>query len=237
MNGEHQTALSIELSTAHGKIALTRADEVLFTAEFAAHRSHNAKLFEPLQRALELAGDDLALIVVGLGPGSYTGARIAIAAAQGIALSKSARVIGLPSIIAPDQLDHSGPFLVIGDARRGGYYRAVVSDGEIRDGIHLLSAAELAEKLVRAGEMPVITYDKSVADSHGIQLVSPSAVKLAWLGWRLALGKTNATSRELIEPIYLREAFITTPTRPWLKPGGQLTSTGAMDIPQPPPAP
>ena len=87
--------LAIETSTTQGSVALMRDGECLLERAFASERSHNSQIFAPLQEALELATPDL--IAVGTGPGSYTGARIGIAAGIGISLTHSASLIGIPS--------------------------------------------------------------------------------------------------------------------------------------------
>ena len=83
-----RTILALDLSTPRGDLAVLRGDDVVFTSAFVSERSHNAQVFAPLREALAVAGSDLDLIVIGTGPGSYTGVRIAIAAAQGVALSR-----------------------------------------------------------------------------------------------------------------------------------------------------
>ena len=82
--------LAIETSTTRGSIALTRDGEVLLEQSFASERSHNSQIFAPLGEALELAIPEL--IAVGTGPGSYTGARIGIAAGIGIDESHGLRL-------------------------------------------------------------------------------------------------------------------------------------------------
>src|SRR5437868_3831124 len=117
-----RSVLAIETSTARGGVALVRDGEVMFERHFVSERSHNSQLFSPLGDALRLGGRDLRAIVVGIGPGSYTGARIGIAAAQGIALSRKVPVIGLRSVLAPVANEPPREFVVCGDARRGMYF-------------------------------------------------------------------------------------------------------------------
>src|SRR5690606_11782041 len=82
-------------------------------------RSHNSGLFGPLRRALAELGDGerLAAVVIGTGPGSYSGTRVGIAAGQGVALVHGCPAVGLPSLLAVPAA--STPSLAIGDARRG----------------------------------------------------------------------------------------------------------------------
>ena len=79
--------LAIELSTRRGNIAVTRGGQLVFEQDFTSHRSHNSMLYAPLAAALETAGTDLTKIIIGTGPGSYTGVRISIAAAHGVAVA------------------------------------------------------------------------------------------------------------------------------------------------------
>ncbi|HRK16825.1 MAG TPA: hypothetical protein PK490_21265, partial [Prosthecobacter sp.] len=90
--------LALDLSTPRGVIAVTCGAAVLFEAAFVSERSHNARLFAPLAEALAVIGERRARMVVGTGPGSYTGVRIAIAAAQGVAVSRGWTVAGLPTL-------------------------------------------------------------------------------------------------------------------------------------------
>ena len=81
-----EAILAIETSTRQGSVALRLGGRVEFAETFASQRSHNSQLFAPLEKALEIAERRITLVVVGTGPGSYTGARIGIAAGQGVAI-------------------------------------------------------------------------------------------------------------------------------------------------------
>ncbi len=211
------TILAIEISTPAGQIAVVRSGEVVFYSEFASQRSHNAQMFAPLRDALAAAGGALDLIVVGTGPGSYTGVRIAIAAAQGIALSRGAQVVGLPSILAPKEGAEAGGFCIVGDARRDSYYTARIGDGDICDGIQLLAYAELPAWLREHGAHSVVTFEPRVAEIDGIRLTKPCASRLAELAACLTADEIARQNATPLEPVYLRDAFITTPKKPWVQ--------------------
>lgn len=134
----------IETSMETGSVALVSPEKVLFERSFFAGRKPSAALWEPLEAAMKEV-TELAAIVVGTGPGSYNGVRIAIAAAQGIALVKDCPAVGLSSFerVAPA----SDSALAIGDARRGHFSAQEVKDGRISGKVRLLDADDLEKAI------------------------------------------------------------------------------------------
>ncbi|RYF02799.1 MAG: hypothetical protein EOO40_12900, partial [Deltaproteobacteria bacterium] len=66
-------------------------------------------------------------IVIGLGPGSFAGVRISIAAALGMQLIQDAELVGIPSVAA---LETGTPrYIAVGDARRDTFYWSEVEAG------------------------------------------------------------------------------------------------------------
>ena len=87
--------LAIETSTGSGSIALREDGRTLFAERFTADRGHGAGLFASLERARGLA-PHWDQIAVGLGPGSYSGVRIAIAAAIGTGICIEGKIARHP---------------------------------------------------------------------------------------------------------------------------------------------
>ena len=202
--------LAFELSTTRGELAVVIRGEVIFREHFQAERSHNAQLFAPLGRALAAADrEQLSMIVVGTGPGSYTGVRIAIAAAHGVALSRGVPIVGWPSITAPDE----GPvdFRVVGDARRGCYYLARVVGSQLAEPIEILDAETTMARLGEEDGRPWLTFDAKppLGLSH-VAAKTPSAARLAEIVASLPEAEIQRLSELPLEPRYLQEAFITT---------------------------
>ena len=196
--------LALDLSSPRGMLAVVRDGEVLHEAAFTSERSHNARLFAPLAAALVPLGSGPARLVVGTGPGSYTGVRIAIAAAQAVALARGWPVFGLPTLVTAA----ATPCRVLGDARRGQYYVARIADGAVAE-LRLLDAEAARAEVAAGGDW--FTYDAVVPlGLANVQTVQPDAVALA----RLAAGLPEETVTERgagpLEPLYLQEAFITT---------------------------
>ena len=198
--------LALELSTPRGHVAVVRSGSVLFEAEFVSERSHNSMLYAPLGEALEAAGDALALIVAGTGPGSYTGVRISIAAAHGVALSRNVPVIGLPSIAA---LDDSPRHAVVGDARRGKYYHAVIEEGRILGGVPLGNEEETRAWIASSGVHVFTSDDKEPLAGVGIICRRPCAIRLAQSAAALGEEAVWTLAEKDVEPLYVQEAFIT----------------------------
>jgi tRNA threonylcarbamoyladenosine biosynthesis protein TsaB len=89
-------ALGFDTSAAHCAAALLRGDGVLAHLSEEMTKGQAERLFPLLEGLLAqtgLAWRDLDVIGVGIGPGNFTGIRIAVAAARGLALS-----LGIPAV-------------------------------------------------------------------------------------------------------------------------------------------
>ncbi|HEX8489611.1 MAG TPA: tRNA (adenosine(37)-N6)-threonylcarbamoyltransferase complex dimerization subunit type 1 TsaB [Chthoniobacterales bacterium] len=192
--------LAFELSSGRGSIALVANGEALFDRSFPNDRKHSGAFFENVELCLQQLGAPEE-IVVGLGPGSYAGVRIAIATALGLRSAVSARLVGIASICALDVEDRD--YCVIGDARRQSFYLARVSNGTLVDGPILMTANEL-EARITAATMPVYSSEQ-LAQFPLAKLAYPAARKLA------DLARSEIDDSRPLEPIYLREPHITTP--------------------------
>jgi tRNA threonylcarbamoyl adenosine modification protein YeaZ len=199
-----RTVLALDLSSARGVIAVVRGDEVLFRAEFQSERSHNAQVFAPLTEALAVIGQEQALIAIGTGPGSYTGVRISIAAAQGIALSRGWRMLGWPSIATVNLPDYR----VLGDARRGQFYTAQVSKGRLIKATEVITP-ESARAEIADGSVWVTLDAKAPLGLEQVAVHQPNAVLLGRTVAQLPESEVTQLSSAMLEPIYLQEAFIT----------------------------
>ena len=117
--------LAMDQSTERGSVALLREERVLDAMGWMDSRIHSRQLFDQLSALLERNAVGLPQIdcyAVGLGPGSYTGLRIAVAAVLGFALPDNRRVYGVSSAeaLAESSLADLGmsSAMIIGDARR-----------------------------------------------------------------------------------------------------------------------
>ncbi|MEM1296269.1 MAG: tRNA (adenosine(37)-N6)-threonylcarbamoyltransferase complex dimerization subunit type 1 TsaB [Verrucomicrobiota bacterium] len=203
--------LAIETSTPNAHLAILshEGDEVVFETRFHSDRAHNSRIFDPLASALE-AANDLTRLAVGTGPGSYSGVRVGIAIANGLAVAKGIDVVGLPSI---STLFAHG--LVVGDARRNAFFVAGITDHQMTSPPEIQSADEFRETVSSA-----LADGRSVASMDAtpplgiteIELLSPNATKLGILAAELDV------SDQAIEPVYVREPYITK-EKPKVAPG------------------
>lgn len=197
--------LAMETSTERGSVAVGDHGNVLFSGQFIAGRGHGSELFSCLRRALEVA-PRCDRIVVGLGPGSYSGVRIAIAAVTGLEFALGAEVVGIPSILAFDT--DAQKYIAIGDARRATFYFAVVENGGCSAGPMLLDEAELKNSIASQAGVSVLASAPIPAVPE-LQIHFPSAERLL----RLAEAGKGICSRGNLEPIYLRDPHITQPRK------------------------
>ena len=194
--------LALELSTARGSLAWLNDAVDLVVLEWPNNRKNSGAFFENLAQIREQFGVP-DTIIAGLGPGSYAGTRIAISAAIGLQAASKARLLGLPSICAIENRD----YCVIGDARRQSFFFARIRNQELIEGPSLFSEAALQSKLdALRDDVPVFRSD-SLPQFPLAVIGYPSAELLA----RLAHDSNRSFKLPPLEPIYLREPYITLP--------------------------
>lgn len=221
MAAEH--CLVLETSTPHASIALAGPDGVSQQRSFHSDRNHNALLFEPLQEILR-STDGIGLVLVGSGPGSYSGTRVGIAAAQGVAIALGCPAVAVPSVLAVPSAKNGAACLAIGDARRGSYWTVTIENFRLGGEPQLCNAEELAEAIASAAatDVPVVSFEDPArfplpAELTGIvRLEFPDAERL-WQAWQGADEETRQRWRAGIpQPLYLKPPHITPARRPWL---------------------
>src|SRR5688572_13321424 len=94
-----RTEVALETSARAASVAVRHAGEVR-AARLAPERSHASDLFPRLAELFEALGaapGAIESVFVGTGPGSYTGLRVGIATALGLARGSGAKLVGVPS--------------------------------------------------------------------------------------------------------------------------------------------
>ncbi|MGE5215000.1 MAG: tRNA (adenosine(37)-N6)-threonylcarbamoyltransferase complex dimerization subunit type 1 TsaB [Nitrospirota bacterium] len=195
--------LALELSTARGTVAWLDGS-LEFAREWPNDRRNSAAFFKNLQEVHAKFGAP-ETIIVGLGPGSYAGIRIAISAAVGLQLSSQSRLIGWPSIGAMET--DAAEYSVIGDARRASFFLARIVRNEVVESPSLFSGPDLQVKLESIDPaMPI--FSSEVLPQFDRPVISyPSALVLA----RVAQEPQRGFFLPPLQPIYLRAPHITSP--------------------------
>lgn len=195
--------LALELSTVRGSIAWLEDDGEVSLRTFANNRKHSGLFFENLQAYRREFGSP-NIIVVGLGPGSYAGIRIAIATALGLRAASVSKLFGIPSICVMEIA--ATEYQVIGDARRASFFFGRVVDDKLIEGPSLYSGVELKQKLQESNVQ--VCASEPLPEFPQASLAYPSAEKLAMLARNRP---EELADTGLLEPIYLREPHITRP--------------------------
>jgi tRNA threonylcarbamoyl adenosine modification protein YeaZ len=198
--------LALELSSARGSLAWRGGSDADFVRDWQNDRKNSGPFFEYLVEVQKKFGKP-DTIIVGLGPGSYAGTRIAISAAIGLQAASNARLTGFPSICA---IECDAPeYCVIGDARRQTFFFARVRDNNLAEGPTLMPEAELRENLDKVDRKMSIVATEKLPQFDRAEVRYPSAKVLA----QLASDPKGNFALPPLEPIYLREPHITVPKR------------------------
>ncbi|HXR08214.1 MAG TPA: tRNA (adenosine(37)-N6)-threonylcarbamoyltransferase complex dimerization subunit type 1 TsaB [Candidatus Acidoferrum sp.] len=184
-----------------------RADKAAGAGEhpqFPARRSLG--LVEQALAEANCGGEEIGAVAVGLGPGSYTGIRGAIALAQGWELGRGVALLGVSSVeclaAQAEAEGRRGAVNIIVDAQRNEFYlaRYEIDEGGRRE-IEALRLATMAEVQALAGAgQALLGPEIRQWFGSGTDLYA-GAVMVG----RLACGRRDFVPGEKLEPIYLRE--------------------------------
>lgn len=186
------TDLSVALASADGALV----DEVAWTSA----QRQSAELLPRAIRLLDAhnaSWSDLTAVAAGTGPGSFTGLRVAMALAKGLALGLGRPIVGVPSLTAWLAADPAASAAVA----RAGAREAYVSqrgDGTVR----IVDRDELPALV---GDGPVVAAGE-VAEAFGLGRAHPprGAGTIATAAARRLVEDPQGDDLGRLEPIYLR---------------------------------
>jgi tRNA threonylcarbamoyladenosine biosynthesis protein TsaB len=222
--------VAIETATETVGVAVRNGSGVEAAFTLRGRRRHVETLapaMEHLFAQVGMAATDLDVVAVDLGPGLFTGLRVGVAAANGLAQALGIGVVGLSSLDiltrAAAQHGHTGRLLVAVDARRGEVFACV---RELRDGetpaedviaAGLFAPGELAEALSTLGGVRIVgvgdgaqRYAAILGEVPGVSLVMdaldspPPLTLLAMAAARYDAGSDPVP--RFVVPHYMREA-------------------------------
>lgn len=197
-----ETVLAFDTSAAHCAAALLLPGGRVLTRLEPMDKGQAERLMPLLEELLREAGlgwSDLTRLAVGTGPGNFTGVRIAVAAARGLALGLGIPAVGITRLEAL-AFGLPRPITVVEDARRGEVYvqgfGTETSEALLMDGSDLAHVVETAH----------------VTGSAAGPSALPPAMPLAEAMARLAAARDLPQPRPA--PFYLRGADAAPPSDP-----------------------
>ncbi len=223
-------SLALETSGRIGSVALGAGKEILAEKKFSSPLKHSSEIFPTINQILEqIQGKpkDIQHIFISIGPGSFTGLRIAVTAAKMINLANSVKIIGVDTldVIAENGREfilkeniNADKLAVVLDAKRKQFFTAVYewNNGMLEKCMddHLIKADEFIESFCGKTEKIVIVGEGLVRHrkkfEHENIIISeekywvPKASTILKLGNRRTKQKSFEDVMSL-EPRYLRK--------------------------------
>lgn len=212
--------LALDTSTRVMGLAIYDGARLLSEASWSCGDHHTVQLAPAVSEALQRCGLDasaLKALGVAIGPGSFTGVRIGLALAKGIALAQHIPLVGIPTldILAAAQPVQDIPMAAVLQAGRGrlavGWYRAVSGKWQIQGDYEVLDVLALAGRLQQptrvCGELTEEERQILRRERKLVLLSTPAQslrragflAELAWRRWQA--GKVDDPIT--LSPIYL----------------------------------
>ncbi len=221
--GEPEVWLALETSTGSGSVGVW-SDGLAFEETLGVQGTHSERLLPAIDRALDLTGtrpEEVAAFVVGSGPGSFTGVRVAAAVAKGWAMARRVPLFAYSSLLAVAAgCAARDPVCALFDARRGQVYAACydLARGAPRERLApgAWTIGGLLERLQSLGLAPrfagegASVYQSEISKAFGAASLLPShlgvprAASLLWLR-SVAPDLGRIPRPESWEPVYLRD--------------------------------
>lgn len=191
--------LALDTSTNVASVALSDGERVLSETSWLSGREHSTRVLVEVHSALERVGraiTDVTDVVVARGPGSFTGVRVALSLAKGIAAGRAIPLWGVSSLDVTAAAAGPTPLPVraLLEAGRGRWATALYRDGRCVEPARLMTLDQLVESLGQPtliiGELTEVAR-ANLADQPNAIVASPAtslrrAGHLAELGRRLA---------------------------------------------------
>ncbi len=206
--------LAIDTSGSFCSVALQRADGVVFRAESEGNGDHFERLpplVESLCNQAQVRLLDLAQVLIGVGPGSFTGLRIGMSFAKGVACAGQVPVVGVSSFLGVAMRramieGAQGPILVVSDARRqevfAGEYEVVGGEAVRSQTPTILADVTVSQWVERTGGVVMTTLREWVIP--GVDLVIESRIAEGLLAVNPPRGTFSWHTVALLEPEYVR---------------------------------
>lgn len=206
--------LVIDTASPAGLAAVVRGERTLAEVRWTLETTFSRELLARVDEALDAASlrrSEVAALVVNTGPGAYTGLRVGVATAQGLALALDAPLAGVQRLEA-DAFPHlpgGGPVVAVHDAGRGRVAWAAYAAGTGGDGVPATLVAprmDEPDECTRAAPAPA-TWCGELSDELRSAWVAPS-VAARRSGDREAATEANVRhGADFVRLAHLHRAF------------------------------
>ena len=212
--------LALDTATQLCSLALVKDGQLAIQLNLTVKAGHSGSLLPAVDRLLEMGGlaaKDLDLVACGLGPGSFTGIRIGLATAKGLAAGLGCKLAGVSTLdaLAAAALPSKLPVLPLIDARKGEVFCARYSvDGTRETAMLHLKPEQVAElaggPCLLTGDGLAIYGDRLKACLHPECILAPATL---WRPSAAIIAELAAAAPERlpheIKPFYVRDSDAT----------------------------
>ncbi|MCX6834413.1 MAG: tRNA (adenosine(37)-N6)-threonylcarbamoyltransferase complex dimerization subunit type 1 TsaB [candidate division Zixibacteria bacterium] len=215
MSDEYSNILAVDTTTRQLNLAALFGGDRSVKSSEVVPGTHGQILLKKIDDLLSSAGlaiRDLQAIVISLGPGSFTGLRIGLAAVKGIAVARDIPIVGVTlfEVAALCLKSSEGPAHVLVPSRKGEFYVGTFRDGAVRESD--ISVVEEDNLVARVGSDRVYTigYDP-LALAEGMpglkaRLLDYDAGDVLQVGLE-KLNRGEKSDLASLEPVYLQKAI------------------------------
>lgn len=206
---EEKPILAIETSGEQCSVCVYWNSEKYVEITSRIKFSHSKKIFSLIENCLsnaDISVNDLNAIAVSIGPGSFTGLRIGLAAAKGIALGASLPIIPVPTFeaIALEALvytkENENFFIANKVNKEEIYFAGFINNGNIYKFVRELG-------IVSRAELNNNFHDEIIFGNAGNGLLSTPSAKTVAV-WSKFYGNSEQTNVDFLEPLYIKDFLV-----------------------------
>jgi tRNA threonylcarbamoyladenosine biosynthesis protein TsaB len=209
--------LALDTSTRFASVAVSDGQWVLSEATWLAGREHSSRLLVEAEVALERIGRQpaqLSGLVVARGPGSFTGVRVALSVAKGIAAALGIPAWGVSSldVLARMAGPHQQPVRAVLEAGRGRFATALYRASAAVEPPRLMTLDQLVsacgESVLLIGELDAAARARLAAETRAT--LTPAAASARRAGYAAELGWQLAQAGDPGDPRTLDALYVST---------------------------
>lgn len=224
--------LALSTSTHRGSAAVLDGDRVLGVSGYADLGGHAERIFAAVSEALDAAAvrrSEIGLVACDIGPGSFTGVRVGVASAKGLALGLGVSLVGVGSLEAMAEAAFATgaarPQDIVAtllDAKKQEFFLAAydasgqvfwapahvpITEASRIVGTELSRFHQGNVGICLVGEAALLEPSLAAGVVRGLMVDLPDAVAIGRLGWRrfASAGRdTGGFDPAVVEPSYVR---------------------------------